>query len=113
VTSRVHLKFLPLDLVASWVLEHSSIVEGLFEPLDTLSDRCDLARGDLCVDAVCETLFEVTLHLFFILHHADIVVHLLGWGQNNRLALVVELGTTGTTKDLLHVEDADILVSTH
>jgi len=52
------------------------------------------------------------LYFLFVLHHFDVVIHLFERSQNNGLAFLIELGSTSTTEDLLHIEDTNVFVAT-
>jgi hypothetical protein len=54
----------------------------------------------------------MTLNSLLILKHLDIVIHLLDRGQNDRLAFLIKLRATCTTKNLLNIKHSEVLIRT-
>lgn len=94
------------------VLCHPSVKVRLFEPLDTFGNCRDCATGDLSVKTVVKAFLEVGLDVLLVLHHLHVLVHLLVRGEDDGLALSIELRSTSATEDLLHVEHSHVFVGT-
>ena len=94
------------------IFYHALVVIRLFQPLYALTDSSDSATCDLSIQAVVKAFVQVTLDVLFVLHHFDILVHLLEGSQNNSLSFCIELWTASSTKDLLNIKNANVFVCT-
>ena len=110
MSSGVHLQVAQFASIGRRVFAESLEEERFFEPLYAFRDGANRPRRNFCVDAVVQALVQMAFDRLLVLHHLDVVVHLLEQREVDRFAVRVVLGTTCATEDLLHVEHAHIFV---
>lgn len=112
VSTWIHLQFIVLNAINSWILLNSLKEKRLFEPLDSFSNCSYCSRWDFCVNAVFKSFEQMTLNALLVGHHFNIFVHDLVLSQDDTLSLCVELWSSSSSENLLDVEDANIFVAT-
>ena len=85
---------------------------SFLKPMYTISKSSNSSTRDLCINAIIKPLAKITLNSLLIGHHSNIFIHLLIDCQDNGFSFMIELRTTCTTEDLLHIKYSDVLVFT-
>ena len=110
MTCRVFAYLNRLDAISHGVLNQSSVVIRLFEPVDSISQSAYCSTWYLSVYTVWQALYQLALYFLFVTHHLDILIHLFDQSQYDSLSLSVILRSTCSSEDLLYIKDANILV---
>mmetsp|Transcript_127324 Transcript_127324/g.302445 ORF Transcript_127324/g.302445 Transcript_127324/m.302445 type:complete len:335 (-) Transcript_127324:972-1976(-) len=109
---RVRLKVLLSDAKLLRGAEEAHEKVGVTQPISCILLAGDISHGDFSIQRVCHVLQELGLNWHLMQQKAQVVVQLRVLSDQRGMALRVEAGAARAPKDLLHVQNAQVLEAT-